>query len=199
MKMFQVMPLFKRYRASQSGVAAIEMAFILPFMMIMFFGLIDVTSLVSTNRQVTAISSAVADLVGQNRTTVFKSSIDDYFKVVDLVFEADSVEYVKVRVAAYRKTGSTVNRIWVVDNENGEACPREPDTAGMLALMEANNDLVVAQTCARFKPFLANFFDVSIFGADTIQVQQDITLRPRSTLTLACQMSSSNSAACGNT
>ncbi len=60
----------KNFAAAESGVAAIEFAFIFPIMVLLFFCLIDFTGYVSYNRKVAAISGAVADLVSKNRNRV---------------------------------------------------------------------------------------------------------------------------------
>jgi Flp pilus assembly protein TadG len=186
--------LFKTFSRADQGVAAIEMAFILPFMLILFFGLIDLTGLISYNRKVTAIASATADLVGQNRTTVLKTDIVDYFKVAGLILNPIPESDVKVRVFGFRKTGATVNKIWQIDNGMGSACSSEPTTTGMLPLMVAGNDLVVAQTCAKYKTFVGEIVGVKILGDTNFKVEQEITLRPRASLTLDCKMTATGSA-----
>jgi Flp pilus assembly protein TadG len=189
---------FRTYLKAETGVAAIEMAFILPFMLILYLGLVDLTGLISYNRKVTAIASATADLVGQNRGTVLKTDIDDYFKVAGMILNPIPDSEVKVRVSGYRKTGTTVNKIWQIDNGKGSACSTSPSTADMLPLMVANNDLVVAQTCAKYKTFVGEFLGVKILGDTQFKVEQEITLRPRASLLLDCKLTA-NGAACPTT
>ena len=55
-----------RFRKDQSGVAALEIAFIMPFLLFLYFGLVDLTAMISLNRKVTYSASVVADLVTQN-------------------------------------------------------------------------------------------------------------------------------------
>ena len=74
------------------------MGFILPFMLFLYFGLIDLTGLISYNRKITSIASATADLVGQNRATVLKPDIQDYFKVSSMIMNPIPDDDVKVRV-----------------------------------------------------------------------------------------------------
>ena len=58
----------RKFFRETRGIAAIEIAFILPFMLLIYFGLFDITALVSVNRKVTYSASIVADLVAQNKT-----------------------------------------------------------------------------------------------------------------------------------
>jgi Flp pilus assembly protein TadG len=175
---------FKSFAFAEKGMAAIETAFLLPFMLLLFFGMLDLTGLISMSRKVSAVSSATADLVGQGRLSISNAEIQDYFKIVNLVINPLPASDVRVRVMVYRKSGSTVTQQWVVDNGRGPACSQSPSTATMANLMVAGNDLVVAQTCTKYVPYLVEFMNEQILSAAIFNVEQIVTLRPRSSLTL---------------
>ena len=185
----------RNYISAEGGIAAIELALILPFMVFMFFGLVDVTDMVSYNRRITSVASAIADLSGQNRTNISKVDIEDYFKAATLIMNPKSDSTVRVTVFGYRKVGTTITKMWKVDNGKGSACVA-PVTTTMATLMTAGNDLVVSQACMAYKPLVANFLGTSIMGASTFNIQQNITVRPRSSLTLDCHLTTPTSAAC---
>jgi Flp pilus assembly protein TadG len=175
----------RRYCKAEAGVAAIEFAFILPFMLLLYFGLLDLTGLVSANRKMTSTASIVADLVGQNRTTVTSARISDYMLVSKMINNPLPDSGVTVRVIDYRKVGSAAAKQWSKTSSAGPGCTA-PSTTGMTDLMTANNDIIVAQACMVYKPYVATFLGNSILGAATFKLQQDIMVRPRSTTTLAC-------------
>jgi Flp pilus assembly protein TadG len=189
---------FKSFLSDDTGVAAVEMALILPFMLMLYFGLMDLTGLISLNRKVTAVASATADLVGQKRTTILKTDVEDYFKVAKLIMNPIPDSEVKVIVYNYRldPVTDTAALTWTVDNGKGIACSTAPETGGMKALMTAGNDLVVAQSCMKWTPYIGTFLGKDLLGRTAFDVEQIVTLRPRATLQLNCQMAADNSAAC---
>ncbi len=184
----------KSYLRAETGVAAIEMAFIMPFMLLLYFGLMDLTGHISLNRKITAVASATADLVGQNRTTIIKSDVQDYFQVAGLIMKPKPITDVKVTVYSYRLEGSTVTQKWKIDNGVGPACVKAPDLSKMNLLMTAGNDLIVAQACTTYTPNVVTFLGNRIFENTTIGVEQIVTLRPRASLQLNCKLTSGGTA-----
>src|SRR5579872_7233169 len=61
-----VLAMFKDCR----GLAATEFAFIVPIMLVMFFGTVEFSSGVAVDRKVTLIARTVSDLTSQTPTTV---------------------------------------------------------------------------------------------------------------------------------
>ncbi len=178
------------YLNAQSGVAAIEFAFILPVMLLLYFGMMDLTTLVVNNRKVTTVASAVADLTAQNRTTVLKPQVEDYMQVANLILNPMPDDGVTVKVYGYRNSGGAPSLIWQTTNGSGPGCSGTPSTSGYSDLMTAGNDLVVAQACMTYEPFIATFLGKDILGATFFNVEQAVVVRPRSTLVLTCQTSS---------
>jgi Flp pilus assembly protein TadG len=174
--------LQNKFLRADGGVAAIEMAFVLPIMLMLYFGLVDLTTVISYNRKVTSLANATADLVGQNRNTVASSQITDYFKVTNLIMKPKPPAEVTVNIYAFRNESGTINQKWSQSNGGSAACTGTPPTAGMEDLMEAGNDLIVAQVCMKHKTFMGKLLGKYIIGDDEMKIEQIITLRPRSSL-----------------
>jgi Flp pilus assembly protein TadG len=174
-----------RFRKDVRGVAAIEMAFIMPFLLFLYFGLIDLTAMISFNRKITYSASVVADLVTQNSTTVTASAMNDYFDAVELVMSPTSLDEVRIDIYQYRNISGTITNQWKKSSTGGTACAA-PNTTGMSDLMTDSNDLIVTVVCMNYSPYVASFLGETILGATSFTLSEQIALRPRQSTTLAC-------------
>ena len=113
---------FARFRRDSRGIAAIEVAFIMPFLLFLYFGLVDLTAMISLNRKVTYAASVVADLVTQNDSTVNSSDIDDYFNAAELVMKPTPIDNVRVEVYQYRSVSGTITNQWSRKSPDGGDC-----------------------------------------------------------------------------
>ena len=65
----------------QAGVAAIEFAFIVPIMFVMFVGAVELSQAITVDRRVTQAASSVADLIARKETSIAQSEIGDIMKI----------------------------------------------------------------------------------------------------------------------
>jgi Flp pilus assembly protein TadG len=176
----------KSFLKNDKGVAAIEMAFIMPFMLLLYFGLVDVTVAISLNRKITAAAATTADLITQQRSSVLKSYITDSYKATDMIMAPTAANEVRIELFGYRNVSGTITKIWSTNNGVGPSCGAIPATTSMATLMTAGNDVVIARTCMNYSPAVASFMGTTIMGATTFLLNQSISVRPRSTLQLNC-------------
>jgi Flp pilus assembly protein TadG len=71
-----------RLRRDASGLAAVEFAMILPLLLVMFFGMVDVSLGVATDRKVTMVSQTLADLASRY-TSVTETDFTNFFVIAD--------------------------------------------------------------------------------------------------------------------
>ena len=187
---------FRNFLRETKGIAAIEVALVMPFMFLLYFGLFDITALITINRKVTYSASVVVDLVSQNKTSILKSTIADYYKASEMVMAPIPNAAVRVELFGYRKTGSTIAQIWQTNNAQGSSCGAAPSVAAMDPLMVAGNDLVVSRVCTTYTPFVVAFLGSNILGATSFLVGESITERPRSTSQLTCYQTTVGGAVC---
>lgn len=72
--------LVRRFGRNTRGLAAVEFAFILPMMLLMVFGTIEISSGVAIDRKVTLTARTLSDLVSQG-TQVSNTDLSNFFKL----------------------------------------------------------------------------------------------------------------------
>jgi Flp pilus assembly protein TadG len=175
-----------KFLKSEDGVAAIEISFIFPFLIFLYFGLIDVTGLISYNRKITSATSLTSDLIAQERSSILKSRINDIFNATSMIMAPTSMTNVRIEVYGYRNVANVITLIWKTDNGQGPACAAAISTSTMLPLMAAGNDVVVTRTCMNYTPYIATFLGKTVIGKTSFGVNSSISVRPRNSTTLNC-------------
>ncbi len=103
---------FKRFHKNNKGVAAVEFALILPVMLTMYLGMVEVTQGININRKITLLSRTLADLTAQN-STLTNTKKDQIFAAATQVLSPYSTTGVKMLVvSAYVRSNSTVQVCW---------------------------------------------------------------------------------------
>jgi Flp pilus assembly protein TadG len=177
-----------RFTRDQAGVAAIEMALIFPVLLILFVGLIDLTTLLSDNRRVAYSANVVADIVTRLQTSATPEEVGDSFEAAELVMSAAQAGPARVELYAYQNvSGSTVLR-WDHDNGVGTTACGEPDRSNLASLMDKGNDLVIAVVCVEHEPIVGRILGWTPVGAASFTLRQQIALRPRDSTTLLCPL-----------
>jgi Flp pilus assembly protein TadG len=77
----RIRQLASRCRADNNGVAAIEFAFVVPIMFVMFVGAVELSQAVTVDRRVTQSASSVADLVARKETKITPAEIGDIMRI----------------------------------------------------------------------------------------------------------------------
>ena len=105
--------IFKRFRDEHHGTAAVEFALIFPVLLIIYFGLIELSNALETKRKVENAANLTGMLVAQ-ATTVNNAYIDNVFEATRMAFEPINVAPLKVVVTSVVRefvNGNYVNRV----------------------------------------------------------------------------------------
>ncbi len=174
--------LVKDFRKNVKGVAAIEAAFILPVMGILYIGLVDISTALSVNRKITITTNMMGDLVSQEPGTTTPQNLTGmYTGAIQVMAPYNSAQFV-VKVYEYKldeDDNPVLNWEWESSNASCGIAPT-PDAA-MKTLMAQGNDVIVTKICHNFHYIIG-----SLFSSPTIAMEKEMTLRPRKSLHLEC-------------
>lgn len=88
-----------RMAKTRDGLAAVEFAFLAPVMIVMFFGVVELSSAVDCHTRVATVASTAADLVSQE-TTVSSSDMSNVFSALNAILYPYSSTPAKIVISS---------------------------------------------------------------------------------------------------
>lgn len=162
------------------GVSAIEFALVLPVMIVMYIGAVEISHALTVDRRVTAVSSAVADLAAQT-DKVTSAEVQDIFTAASSImtpYSANPISIVLTSVVADEDNDTTVD--WSCAH-NGSP---HADGAGFAlpeGLTQPFSSVIVAEVSYNYTPPLGHYMTGGLTLTETFY------LRPRRSLTVEMQ------------
>jgi len=77
--MYLTAKLLARFGRSTSGVAVVEFALILPLMLLLLIGSVELGDLISVNKRIHTVSGSMGDLVARSNKQISPAELNDYF------------------------------------------------------------------------------------------------------------------------
>ena len=170
--------------ADERGVAAIELALILPFLLILMLGAMEIFLMSMAARKTARVTNTVGDLVAQAPGTLTKRAIDGYFEAAKVImgnFPRNKLG-LTIYVFGKDKRGRPTLR-W--SHQLGIACRGKPPRLGAAqrSAMRDGNDLVITFGCYRYATRVGKL----VLGSRTFTLRSQVALRPRKQMKLACK------------
>jgi Flp pilus assembly protein TadG len=164
---------FRRFAADQGGVSAVEFAILLPLMLTMYLGGVEISQAVSADRKVTLVAHTVGDLTAQatNVTTADMTNVLNAASAVAYPFPVSNLK-VTVTSVCIDSTGTKATVAWS-KTLNGSVRTGTVTSLIPTALMIANTSLVWGEASYAFKPTIG----WTITG--TLTMNDKFFLRPR--------------------
>ena len=155
--------LLVRFARAKDAVAAVEFALILPFMLALFAGSIELSDLISVDRRITVISSTVGDLVSRMDGDIYETELNDYFNAAEEIINPYKTTGLKqlitcVKVDAAGSANTTVQ--W--SKASGGATVKTVNSTLVLptaiTLISKNKYVIVSETQYAYKPLMGIVF-----------------------------------------
>ena len=164
-----VLKLLHKFGVQSKGAIAIEFAFILPIMITMYFGVVEISHALAANRKVTMTTSTVGDLVAQF-SAVGPNTMNGLVTAATEImrpFNTSGTGQLKVNVYSISNTPAND---WSY-TPNGSCTSSTPTVPA--ALLASGGSVIVSRVCYDFDSILHRFFAGSTNFEDTFY------LRPR--------------------
>ena len=187
--------LLVRWRADTRGAAAVEFAFIVPIMALMFIGAVELSQAITVDRRVTQVASSTADLVARADKKISQAEIGDIMRVGSYILKPYSVNPLQIVLRNVSSSPSNANiakQSWSCTyNGTGQAqtCAcSNTDFTLPTGLVTTNDSVVVAEVTYGYVPAVFDFFLKKAFsGAASYTFAETIHLKPRSQTAMLLQ------------
>ncbi len=183
-----------RFCSDRRGVAAIEFAFVVPVLLIMYFVTMEASQAIETSKKVSRVSSMVADLITQQQTIV-AADIDAIMKIGTstlLPYRRSAPTIIVTAIKISDTASLDVNVVWSrkVGDYPVDITAGDPTTVPP-ALRIRNTFLIRVQTILGYKPVIAwdadNSKSTGLTAAfSTITMNETYYLRPRRSTEIPC-------------
>lgn len=102
-----------RFRRTDRGVAAVEFALILPFMLSLYLGSVELSAAISVDKRVSTVAGSLGDLVARTDGQLTNAALTDYFEASAGTMAPYSSTGIKQIVSCVQvKTDGTTKVIW---------------------------------------------------------------------------------------
>jgi Flp pilus assembly protein TadG len=161
-----------RFGRDESGVSAVEFAMLLPLMLTLYLGSVEVSQGIAADRKVTLTARAVADLVSQS-ATVNNAAMTNILAAASAVMAPYDVNKAVVTVSVVAIDGNGKATVSWSDSLNGT--PRAKGSAVTLpsALLVPNTSLVWGEASYNYTPVIGYVI------SGTLTLKDQIFMRPR--------------------
>jgi Flp pilus assembly protein TadG len=140
-----------RFVRNRRGVAAIEFAILLPVMMVLYMGAVDLGQGVMADRKTTALTRALADLSGQ-ATLLSTAEISNVFDAANMVMSPFNSPAAAMSIVHIVIDDKSVARVCWSEQRNSSAPARGTTITIPTDLRVANTSLIMARASYTYTP-----------------------------------------------
>ena len=152
--------LFRRWRGCRSGVAAVEFALLLPVMVALFFGLVELSDAMTVNRKVAIAANTLSDLAAQS-DYLDDSDMVDLFEGVLTIVEPSDGSGIDLRLTSVilDDDGDPVVH-WSRDDKGNTPYPAGADFTRLSDddILSEHGSLIVVEMTYQYVPGLTSHF-----------------------------------------
>jgi Flp pilus assembly protein TadG len=162
----------RRFLADKRGVSAVEFAMVLPLMVTLYLGGVEVSSAVAIDRKMTLVARTLGDLVSQ-ATSVDTSGMTSILDATTAVMAPYSDANLKITVSSVQINSQGVAKISWSDTKNGTAHTVGSTVILPAALNVPSTSLIWAEASYAYTPTIGYII------TGTKNLTDQIYMRPR--------------------
>ena len=183
--------LITRFARNERAAAAVEFALILPFLITLYMGSIEASSLFTVDRRIEVIAGTTADLLARwnpNEGAITKAIVTDYFTAAQGIITPYTTSGLKqvLSLVSVNAGGTTIRVVWSCAYNGGTALVANSNfvlESNMIRLATSNMSkagfVIVAKASYSYRPVLGMVF------TSALNLENQALFLPRFGTTLA--------------
>jgi Flp pilus assembly protein TadG len=169
----------RRFARDKRGVSAVEFAMLLPLMITLYIGGVEVSSAIAVDRKVTLVARTLGDLVAQS-TSVNSADMTNILNAATTVVQPYSDTLIKITVSRVDVDAQGAAKVIWSKTKNGTARAANSTVTLPAALNTASTSLIWAESEYAYTPAIGYVI------TGTMTLKDQIYMRPRLSDTVAC-------------
>lgn len=169
MALHRLLAVLRRLRLAEAGTAAVEFALVLPIMLILYMGSVEVSAVISMDRKLQSVAGSLGDLVARSDTTIPAATLTDYFKAAAGIMTPHSTDGLRQVITQVEvRMDGTTSVSWSRQYQNGtySVGPRAVNSSYPLQAAMINVSkgkfVIVAEGYYDYQPFYGVAFNQTI-------------------------------------
>lgn len=154
--------LIQRFVAGERAAAAVEFALILPVLLTLYLGSVELSSAISVDKRVATVSGSLGDLVARADGTIVAGTIDDYFRAASATmapYPSTGVKQVVSSVFVDPDGNVTVSWSRGYNGATPHTAGNNYTLPGDLINLSLNSHVIVAEAQMSYSPLFGYFFE----------------------------------------
>jgi Flp pilus assembly protein TadG len=136
--------MLKRFSKDSRGTAAVEFAFVAPIMLLMYFGMAEMTQAMMASRRASHVASTVGDLVTQS-SSLNQAAVDDIFLIGDAIMKPFPTGTLSMRFSSIK--ADNVGTLSIACTKHKGSFTDLTSTDGLPAgILPNNSSIILAET-----------------------------------------------------
>jgi len=176
MRCFHIVRRLSPFTRDTRGMAAVEFAIIVPMMLTIFFGTIEISNGVTVDRKLTLAARTLSDLISQG-TKATNTDIDNAFKMGGTILTPYSASPLQQRISAIDIDDKGVATVAWTDSYNVSSMKalQKGDVVSIPDALRVNNtQLILGEVVYKYKPAVGY-----IMGQEGVTLTDSTYTRPR--------------------
>jgi len=162
--------VIRKFKKSETGVAAIEFALLIPVMLTTFFGVSEIANYILAARKVANVASSAADLVAQD-TTINTGELNDIMNSLNVVLRPFNPSSATIRITSVVADPNTGNK--TVDwSEARNIAPRASGSSVTIPnIISPGQSVIMAEVSFNYQTLFGEYLTGGMTVNDTFYLK----------------------------